>query len=265
MSKRTERREAERQTRKLAYQNLRQQKTQYEPAAVEPPTSQQLAGGGPEESLKAHTVSEAQLAANRANAERSTGPITPEGRARSSQNALKTGLTGKTVLLPNEDAAQYQRELDQYVSTYQPANDEEMRLVQSLNDCVWRIDRIQRLETGILLKGDIEFAGKYENHNSRERFLLIQADAYIKYEKQLRNLHIQESRLRRVMEKDRAELLRLQALRKREEAKNPLKPENGFDFSSRATAQDNSGSSNPEDTLFRPSEVPPDVFAQQHS
>ncbi|MBV9938821.1 MAG: hypothetical protein JO150_09975 [Acidobacteriaceae bacterium] len=43
-------------------------------------------------------VSERRLAANRANAQWSTGPQTPEGKAKSSLNAVKTGLTGRTVL-----------------------------------------------------------------------------------------------------------------------------------------------------------------------
>src|SRR5579863_5462974 len=42
--------------------------------------------------------------ANRQNSLLSTGPKTPEGKAASSRNALKTGLTGRTVLLPGDDA-----------------------------------------------------------------------------------------------------------------------------------------------------------------
>lgn len=45
------------------------------------------------------TVSERRLAANRANTQLSTGPRTPEGKAKSSLNAVKTGLAGRTVLL----------------------------------------------------------------------------------------------------------------------------------------------------------------------
>lgn len=48
-----------------------------------------------------------RLAANRANARLSTGPTSPAGKTKSSLNAVKTGLTGRTVLLPAENAAAY--------------------------------------------------------------------------------------------------------------------------------------------------------------
>ncbi|MGA8598820.1 MAG: hypothetical protein WB676_29225 [Bryobacteraceae bacterium] len=49
----------------------------------------------------------AQIAANQANAQLSTGPTSETGKAKSSLNAVKTGLTGRTVLLPGDDAAIY--------------------------------------------------------------------------------------------------------------------------------------------------------------
>jgi len=48
--------------------------------------------------------SPARLAANRANARKSTGPKTEAGKARSRENAYKHGLTGEGVVLPTEDA-----------------------------------------------------------------------------------------------------------------------------------------------------------------
>ncbi len=129
------------------------------------------------------------------------------------------------ILLPSEDAAQYQHELNAFIEALKPANEEELRLVRSQTDCRWRIDRLQRLETAILYKGHLEFAEKYADRPAIERQHMINADAYLKYERQLRNIHIQEARLRRTMDKDRAELIRLQTIRKREEAAN------GFEFS----------------------------------
>ena len=64
--------------------------------------------------------SERRLAANRANAQLSCGPKTPEGKAKSSLNAVKTGLTGRTVLLPSEDAEDYETHLLQYLEEFAP-------------------------------------------------------------------------------------------------------------------------------------------------
>ena len=51
------------------------------------------------------TTSAARIAANQKNAQRSTGPTTAEGKARSRANAVKHGLTGAGIALPTEDAA----------------------------------------------------------------------------------------------------------------------------------------------------------------
>ena len=48
-------------------------------------------------------TTQAQIDANRRNAQLSTGPKTPEGKATSSQNATQHGLTSQRVVLPDED------------------------------------------------------------------------------------------------------------------------------------------------------------------
>jgi hypothetical protein len=55
------------------------------------------------------TASPARIAANRANALKSTGPSSPEGKAISRRNSLKHGLTGAGVVQPEEDAAEVER------------------------------------------------------------------------------------------------------------------------------------------------------------
>jgi hypothetical protein len=100
----------------------------------------------------------AQIAANQANALLSTGPRTEGGKAKSSLNAVKTGLTGRTVLLPSEDAALYQQHVARFVQQYEPVGDEEQTLVQSLADTQWRLLRIPSLEAGIYALGRLEFA-----------------------------------------------------------------------------------------------------------
>ena len=66
-----------------------------------------------------------RLAANRANSLLSTGPRTEDGKRKSSLNAVKTGLTGVTVLLYDDDAAEYQRHIAAYQSEFQPVGLEE--------------------------------------------------------------------------------------------------------------------------------------------
>ncbi len=65
-------------------------------------------------------ATESQINANRANAQHSTGPSSPEGKLKSSHNAVKTGLTGRTILLPTDDAAAYENFVEILKRKYQP-------------------------------------------------------------------------------------------------------------------------------------------------
>ncbi|MBV8827962.1 MAG: hypothetical protein JO108_01905, partial [Acidobacteriaceae bacterium] len=73
-----------------------------------------------DQARKAAAISEAKLAANRANGQLSTGPASQTGKAGSSLNALKTGLTGRTVLVPSDDAETYSRHIAAYHTEYKP-------------------------------------------------------------------------------------------------------------------------------------------------
>ena len=75
-----------------------------------------------------------QIAANIANKQQSTGPRTEAGKAVSSQNALKHGLTAQTVLLPGDDEAAYRKMCEGYFADHQPETTSERELVQFLCD-----------------------------------------------------------------------------------------------------------------------------------
>ena len=155
-------------------------------------------------------ASAAQVAASRANGALSHGPTSDEGKSASSLNALKTGLTGRTVLLPSEDAALYEAHLAQFRELYQPVGDQELALVQSLADAHWRIARIPSLEMGIFALGRLEFAGLFPDQEEAVRKQLIEVKTWLAYQRQLVNLGVQEGRLRRQAEKDLAALQALQ-------------------------------------------------------
>jgi hypothetical protein len=154
--------------------------------------------------------SAAQAAASRINGALSHGPTSEEGKAKSSLNALKTGLTGRTVLLPSEDAALYEAHLNQFRDLYQPVGDQELALVQSLADTHWRIARIPSLELAIFALGRLEFAELFPDQEEAVRKQLIDAKVFLAYHRQLVNLGVQEGRLRRQAEKDLSALQTLQ-------------------------------------------------------
>src|SRR5579875_3190153 len=155
-----------------------------------------------------------QLQANRTNAQHSTGPTSSEGKAKVSHNALKTGLTGRTVLLPSDDVGAYQAHTERIFQQFAPEGDDEKRLAQSLADTLWRLDRIPALEAGIYAIGRRTLAHEFADESDETvRKALIEAQVFLTYRRDLNNLSIQETRLRRQYERDEAELKRLVAER----------------------------------------------------
>ncbi len=173
----------------------------------------------------------AQINANRENAVLSTGPKTDAGKSRSSLNAVKTGLTGRTVLLPSDDADAYRAHVASYEARWSPATDEERNLVQMLADTMWRLLRIPSLESGIYALGRLESADLFLEHPDAEREVLLNAYIFRKHKSELSNLTLQESRLRRQLEKDTE---KLEALQQERAPKTENKPQgragNGFVF-----------------------------------
>jgi hypothetical protein len=96
--------------------------------------------------------SAAKALANRQNSLHSTGPATAEGKAASSQNALRHGLTSKQIVLPGEDAAHYDELRQDLLAAYIPSNAAEALLVEELAAASWRLLRARRQETLILQK-----------------------------------------------------------------------------------------------------------------
>ncbi len=160
-------------------------------------------------------TSPAQIAANQKNAQLSTGPTSDAGKARSSLNAVKTGLTGRTVLLPSEDAAAYQVHIDRIFAHWSPEDDNERALTQTLADTEWRLLRIPSLEAGIYALGRLEFKEKFADEPEAVRASLIEAQTFLIYRKDLNNLSVQEGRLLRIRENTTATLQKVQDERRR--------------------------------------------------
>ena len=87
-----------------------------------------------------------QIDANRRNAQSSTGPVTPEGKAASSRNALKSGLDAESQFVPGESREDFAELQAQYEQDYAPATTQERRLVDTLLRNEWLLRRYHRIE-----------------------------------------------------------------------------------------------------------------------
>jgi hypothetical protein len=85
-----------------------------------------------------------------------TGPRTQAGKAISSMNSLKHGLTAKTVVLRGENQADFDRLTEQLLAEHAPAGTLETELVAEIAACLWRLQRARRYESTILESSSFE-------------------------------------------------------------------------------------------------------------
>src|SRR5213082_2273404 len=89
---------------------------------------------------------QAQLNANRLNAQKSTGPTSPEGKAASSLNALKSGIDAWSHFIPGEDPAELEDLTAAYLAHHRPAGPDQLSLVDTLISTEWMQRRLRRIE-----------------------------------------------------------------------------------------------------------------------
>lgn len=103
--------------------------------------------------MSASPISEAQLAANRANAQFCTGPKTESGKARSSQNAMKDGLFASHAIVSSEDRPYYealtQDLFEEMFPTGEPAGPSDLFHHNQIVLAMWNINRAERMKTKI--------------------------------------------------------------------------------------------------------------------
>ena len=87
-----------------------------------------------------------QIAANRRNAAKSTGPVTPQGKAASSLNALRHGLRASTAVLPDENREQFDQLHGGLQDQYDPQNPAEQHLVDQAAIAQWKLVRAEAFE-----------------------------------------------------------------------------------------------------------------------
>ncbi len=163
---------------------------------------------------KSRPLSESQLAARRASAQKSTGPKTPEGKARSSQNALKHGFFAQTALLYYESPEDFVALRDAYLAEYSPQGPTEVHFVMEMANAQYRLRRVRGMEADLIQKlitrdlparglstGEIQAEALRTLADSSHVLLLLQRYEVMfrrQYERALRLLWEHRDRVRRL-------------------------------------------------------------------
>ena len=94
-------------------------------------------------------ASKRQIAANRRNAKKSTGPKTPEGRSAVRLNGVKHGLQAETLILPGEQLSDFTEVLQSFEAEHQPATPIAGVHVRELAMSAWRLNRLDSCEASL--------------------------------------------------------------------------------------------------------------------
>ena len=90
-----------------------------------------------------------QTEANRRNAQKSTGPRTPEGKAAVRLNALRHGLCARSAVLPAENAEEFEQLCADLETEWQPQGRTEQYLLEQMAVAQWKAARACNMEYNI--------------------------------------------------------------------------------------------------------------------
>jgi hypothetical protein len=158
-------------------------------------------------------ATEKQFQANRQNAQKSTGPKTPEGRAAVRLNGVKHGLTAETIVLKGESEADFTNLLDSLEAEHAPTSPTEEALVVQLAMATWRLRRLYHQEAGFYTCQLQSLVGMQKDLNLDDAGRMGHAAAWS--ESTLTLFNRQEARMERTFYRA---LHELQRLRKEREA-----------------------------------------------
>ena len=165
-------------------------------------------------------ISEAQLEANRQNAQKSTGPRTEEGKKRCRINATRHGLTGQFHAFSHEDKRAFDEHCTNLLADYKPETYREKMLAMSIAEDMWRLNRARAMENNIFALGMSGPIGDATDVDSAEgHAAACQARVWLADGKNIQLLALYETRIRRNIEKNEKLLKELQTERKAARAK----------------------------------------------
>jgi hypothetical protein len=158
-------------------------------------------------------ISEKQLAANRRNAQRSTGPKTEDGKRVAALNARRHNLTGQVTAMTGADRMMHDAFSASIVESLAPEGAMETQIAQRIATDSWRLNRISAVEDNLFALGHNARSDETETDDPEIHAALTAAKVFKEESKQLQLLTLYEQRLNRNIQKNLAILQALQAAR----------------------------------------------------
>jgi hypothetical protein len=118
-------------------------------------------------------TTEAQVAANKRNAIRSTGPKTAQGKSRSSGNAVRHGFRSELAVLPFEQAEAWERHRDGVTRSLTPVGTLEEVLALRVALCLWRLQRVAVYEAAIATAAIEATSDEIERHECGDPITVV--------------------------------------------------------------------------------------------
>ena len=165
-------------------------------------------------------ASEKQLAANRLNSLKSTGPRTPEGKAIARLNAVQDGLTGQLTIIPREEYATWVAFSRRLTASLNPAGPQDLHIAARIVRDTWRLHRIAANEENIYTLDLVEKspdlilteAGTASNSSSARALAVAISNTrtFFNHPRDFERASLYEQRLKRGLHKDYALFRQLQ-------------------------------------------------------
>jgi hypothetical protein len=159
-------------------------------------------------------LTEKQLAANRANAQHSTGPKTEEGKQRSRLNASRHNLTGQVTAMTPEDRVAHDAFSAGLIKSMLPEGELELQLAQRIATDSWRLNRASAIEDNIFALGLFRSSNDLDIEQAELHAAMTAARTFSREAKTIELLTLYEQRLNRSVQKNLTTLQKLQATRK---------------------------------------------------
>ena len=167
-------------------------------------------------------ATEKQIAANRRNAQLSTGPRTEDGKRTSSLNAYRHGLTGQIEVMTPEEKEVHDEFCAGIVASLNPADPLESQFAQSVAEGHWRLNRARAIENNIFALACSFEDSIDETENPEVDQALAAARAFVADPERFQLLTIYEMRIHRKTQNDLKQLKELQTARRALDARENL-------------------------------------------